>query len=114
MSPSESQGGLFKSEMETLFQQEWICTPTTVPPGALSYRERFPGQTEPVVFRGHAVVWRGTPGLVFVRDSLHIGHRWETIFLLLGCNSGSPKPQLSAESQSCFLCFVPHYYSEFS
>lgn len=44
---------------------------------------------ELVVFRGDAMIQRDTPGTVYVRVPLHAGHCQETIFLLLGCISGS-------------------------
>ena len=62
-----------------------------------------------VVFGGDAAIQRDIPGTVYVRVPMDAGHCWETIFLLLGCISGSPKAQLSAEGQSCVLCVVSHY-----
>lgn len=92
-----TQGGLFKLEIETLFQCDLKCTPDTVSVGAVICRERSPRGMELVVFGGDAAIQRDMPEAVHVRVPLHAGHCWETIFLLLGCISDSPKAQLSAE-----------------
>lgn len=104
-----TQGGLFESVMETLFQRDLKCAPDTVSVSAVICRERSPGGMELVVLGGDAAIRRDTPGTVYVRVPLHAGHSWETTLLLLRCTSGSPKAQLSAEGQSSALCVLPHW-----
>lgn len=59
-----TQGGLFQSEMEILFQSDLQCTPDTVSLSAVICRERSPGGMVLVVFGDDATIQRDTPGTV--------------------------------------------------
>jgi len=53
-----TQGGLFKSELETLLQCDLKCTADRVSVSAVVCRERSPGRMELVVFSGNAAIQR--------------------------------------------------------
>lgn len=71
--------------------------------------------TGPTWSRSTVLQWRGTPqGWCSLEIPCALGTIRKPFLLLLGCISGSPKPQLSAESQSSFVCVVPHCHCGFS